>query len=246
MAPRVDRSQPAYIQIVETMKQQIIDGDLADGAPVPSVRELAESWGISRSTAEKALSALRAEGLVHSIPGRGTFVSTQALGHSPGDRHFRASRTGKIYPPDQHARILAAELIVAPDHVAEALGLDPGSLVIRRLRATYRGDTPVSTSTSWHPGTLAERAPKLLELERMKGGTAGYIEQTTGRVATHGRDQVAGQEASVEVAKLLGIAPGAATLAGRNWLYDDAGDALEFGEYHHPAGRWSSYDYTLV
>lgn len=246
MTPRIDRSKPAYIQIVETLRRQITEGELPDGAAVPSARELADSWEVSRPTAEKALSVLRAAGLVTTSPGKGTVVTTRGVGHSPADRHYRAQRTGRIYPPNQYARILAAELVAVPDHVAEALGIQPGSQVIRRLRVTYREDTPVSVSTSWFPGELAEDAPQLLQTERMQGGTAGYVGERTGRVAAHGRDMVAGQIAGREVAELLQVEPGSAVLAGRNWLYTESGDVVEYGEYFHPADRWSSYDYALT
>jgi DNA-binding GntR family transcriptional regulator len=245
VAPEIERAQPAYVQILEALRQQIIDGDLADGASIPSVRELADTWHVSRATVEKALSALQAEGLTHAVPGRGTYVSARMVGHSPQDRHRRAQRKGKVYPDNQYARIIAAELLPAPTHVAEALRIVEGTPVIRRQRITYRDDVPVSVSTSWFPGAFADTAPELLTPERMPGGTADYVAEKTGLTATHGHDQVAAQHASAEVAASLAIEEGSAVLAGRNWLYTDGGDVVEYGEYFHPADRWSSYDYSM-
>jgi DNA-binding GntR family transcriptional regulator len=246
VTPQIDRSQPAYIQVVRAIRQRIIDGDLTDGMPVPSVREVADEWGISRATAEKALSALRAEGLVRSVPGRGTFVSVRELGHAPRDWFLRLRRTGHYYPPDESARILSAELVQAPDYVADALGIEPGAPAIRRHRVTYRGDTPVSVSTSWVSGTLASAAPKLLELESIEQGTPGYIEQVTGRTATRGRDQLGAQAAAASDAQELGVAEGSPVLAGQWWVFDARDNVIEFGEYVTIPGRLSMFEYPLA
>lgn len=212
---------------------------------MPSVRQIADEWGISRATATKVIAALRSEGLVRPIQGVGTVVSVQELSHAPRDRVLAIRRTGKIYPPDEHARITSAEAVEAPQEVAEALGVEPGSRVIRRHRITYRGDTPVSVSTSWFAGQLAEVAPKLLETERLQQGTPGYIEQVTGRVMTRGRDQVAAGAASASDAAELGVVEGSPVLQGRNWVHDQNGDVIEYGEYVSGAGRWSTYDYEV-
>ena len=51
---------------------------LGGGAPLPSQEELAEQFGVSRDTVQKALKLLQEEGLVDSIRGSGTFVAGNA------------------------------------------------------------------------------------------------------------------------------------------------------------------------
>ena len=50
-------------------------GRLGGGASLPSQGELAEQFGVSRDTVQKALKVLQEEGLVESIRGSGTFVA---------------------------------------------------------------------------------------------------------------------------------------------------------------------------
>jgi DNA-binding GntR family transcriptional regulator len=245
LAPEIERPLPPYAQVVRYIRQQILDGELKDGATVPSIRQIADEWGISRATATKVVAALRSEGLVRSIQGVGTVVNVQQLSHAPRDRVLAIRRTGKIYPPDEHARITSAETVEASAEVAEALGVESGSRVIRRHRVTYRGDEPVSVSTSWFAGDLIQTAPRLLETERLQQGTPGYIEEVTGRVLTSGRDQIAAGAASATDAAELGVAEGSPVLLGRNWMYDQSGDVIEYGEYVSGAGRWSTYDYEV-
>jgi len=245
LAPEVERPVPPYVQVVRHIRQQILDGHLQEGDTVPSVRQIADEWGISRATATKVIAALRSEGLVRPIQGVGTVVSAKELSHAPRDRILAIRRSGKIYPADEHARIVSAEAVEAPEEVAAALGVEQGSCAIRRHRVTYRGDAPVSASTSWFAGELVEIAPRLLEIGRLVQGTPGYIEEVTGRVMTRGRDQVTAGAASARDAAELGVAEGSPVLQGRNWVYDQNGDVIEYGEYVSGAGRWSTYDYEI-
>ena len=45
------------------------------GPRVPSIMEIAEETGLSAATVKRALGLLRDEGLIFSVPGRGTFVT---------------------------------------------------------------------------------------------------------------------------------------------------------------------------
>jgi len=173
MAPNVRRSDPPYMQIAEDIRRRIRSGQLRDGDLVPSTRQLAREWGVSVPTAAKALMTLRAEGYVRGVAGTGTIVSAGTTTHHPGEDRLQAiEQTGRIYPPNEHAVIRSAELVPAPDAIADALGLDPGAEVIRRHRVTYRDEAPVSASTSWLPGELAGAAPRLLATERITPGTS--------------------------------------------------------------------------
>src|SRR5262249_35833806 len=112
-------------------------------------------------------------------------------------------------------------------------------------RITYRGQTPVSSSTSWFVGALAKVAPNLLVAERIRQGTPGYVQQQTGRTLRYGRDQLSAGLADDDVASELQIPKGTPVLIGRNWVRDTGGDVIEFGEYVSVPDRWQTYDYEL-
>jgi DNA-binding GntR family transcriptional regulator len=246
VSPKVERPLPPYLQILHSLRAQITDGTLTEGSAIPSERQISSDWGVSRATATKVLAALRAEGLVQSIQGVGTVVSTQSLlGTSAQDRFTTMRRTGRIYASGEYAKIVSATLVEASEAIASALAIELGATAIQRQRVTYQGDTPVSASHSWFDGAMAEAAPKLLEAERLIEGTPGYIQATTGRVATAGRDQVTARAATEVDAASLGIQEGTPVRAGRNWLYDADGNVIEYGESVSLAGRWASYDYDI-
>jgi DNA-binding GntR family transcriptional regulator len=249
MSPRIQRPDPPYVQVVNHIRSQIQSGELKDGDTIPSARQISRDWEISLATATKVLASLRSEGLVKAVPGIGTVVTVlRAQYTSPRDRFQAIRRSGRIYPPNEAARIKECELVTASDQVADALGLEPGTSAIRRHRVTMNTDTdtPVSASTSWFDGALSESAPALLVAERLVQGTPSYIEERTGRIAVSGRDQQCADVATEQDAEDLGVPVGSPVLRGRNWLYDQEGGVIEYGEYVTVSGRWSTYDYKLA
>jgi len=53
------------------LRQMILEGQLRDGDPLPTERELAEQTGVGRSSVREALRTLESEGLISTRPGRG-------------------------------------------------------------------------------------------------------------------------------------------------------------------------------
>jgi DNA-binding GntR family transcriptional regulator len=216
------------------------------------LRELTREWRISLGTASKALATLRSEGLVRAVQGVGTVVGTaEAMGLGARDRMLSIRRGGRIYPPGQYARITDAQMVGAPPHVADALGVAADAPVIRRHRVTYQRqghgqeDRAVSASTSWYDGALAGACPRLLQVERIPEGTPAYIEAATGRRITTGRDQLAADEAANQDAQDLGVDLGVPVLRGRNWYWDADGGVIEYGENASIPRRWIAYDYEM-
>lgn len=76
-----------YEQIVAQIEQQILRGKLRRGDRLPTERELAEQFHVSRTVVREAVKALREKGLVQGYQGRGTFVTdgtARAARHSLG------------------------------------------------------------------------------------------------------------------------------------------------------------------
>lgn len=71
----IDRSQPHWPQVAAEVRRLIAAGTWAPGERLPGTVALAAEFDVSQSTASRALAALRAEGLVYVISGRGYFVA---------------------------------------------------------------------------------------------------------------------------------------------------------------------------
>lgn len=231
---------PPYLQVVGTLKAKIVSGELKHGDALPSVRELSAEYGISTATAQKVHKTLRAEGLAEGRQGAATTVSTRRTLHrTAADRLEAALSTGRIYADGEYAVITSASLATPPEWVADLLGTQAGGQALRRERVTHSSDDqPVSASTSWFAGELAETVPALLSQERIVGGTPSAIEAATGRRAVATEEATTAAAASEGQAALLGVAAGDPVLLSRNVYVDAEGEVLEVGESVAPAGRW--------
>jgi len=65
----------AYMRLAAFIREQISDGKLAPGGPLPSIAALRREQGHSRQTAGKAMRVLADEGLIYRVPGLGYYVS---------------------------------------------------------------------------------------------------------------------------------------------------------------------------
>lgn len=69
--------KPLYEQITTQIKGQIMDGTLAPGQALPSMRALARDLRLSVITVQRAYEDLTRDGFLETIPGKGSFVSAQ-------------------------------------------------------------------------------------------------------------------------------------------------------------------------
>ena len=73
--PAAAAGTPLYRWLYEQLRTAILDGRLVPGARLPATRDLAQAYGLSRSTIVAAFEQLRSEGYVEGRTGSGTFVS---------------------------------------------------------------------------------------------------------------------------------------------------------------------------
>lgn len=69
---------PIYEQIICQLEKFILTEALRPGDQIPSVRNVSVTLSVNPVTILKAYSDLDARGLIHSVPGRGYFVSDGA------------------------------------------------------------------------------------------------------------------------------------------------------------------------
>ena len=75
-----NENQPIYRQLRDKVVAMILEGVLADGDPLPSVRSVAAEHTLNPLTVLKGYQQLVDEGLVEKRRGRGMFVTTGRAG----------------------------------------------------------------------------------------------------------------------------------------------------------------------
>jgi GntR family transcriptional regulator len=78
MDPKWNEDQPIYRQLRDRVVAMILEGVLADGDALPSVRNVASEYRLNPLTVLKAYQELVDEGLVEKKRGRGMFVNEGA------------------------------------------------------------------------------------------------------------------------------------------------------------------------
>lgn len=66
---------PICDQLCESIIQMTGCGVLTSGDPLPSVRNLAQELGINPNTVQKSYRILEQQGILESIPGKGSFIA---------------------------------------------------------------------------------------------------------------------------------------------------------------------------
>ena len=64
-----------YVQVMNSIKEKIVTGELKLGEKLPSERSMSIHYGINRMTVRNALKRLENEGCIKSIRGSGTYVA---------------------------------------------------------------------------------------------------------------------------------------------------------------------------
>ncbi|MFI9429133.1 GntR family transcriptional regulator [Streptomyces achromogenes] len=151
--------------IATDIRRKIAAGDHRYGSRLPSVRDLAEQYGVSQQTAAAAYATLAALGLVRTERGSGTVVTA---GPS-ADAHL-----GTFTPPDlaagtawqpTRAEAQASEettlvrQMTAPKSM-EAWGISEGDQVVERTRIRSVDGVPVQHKLTVMPYELAARRPE--------------------------------------------------------------------------------------
>jgi GntR family transcriptional regulator len=68
-----------YIKLAAIIREQVTDGTLVPGMPIPSIRLLCQEYEYSRGTVAKGLRILEQEGILCRVRGLGYYVSSQSL-----------------------------------------------------------------------------------------------------------------------------------------------------------------------
>jgi len=104
---------PMYIQIAETLKQEIQDNTINPGESIGSQRELKERFGVSQITIRQAINILKEEGFVIIKQGKGTFAKPLKVAQSLVSLQSLSEVICESgYKPD--VKILKMEIIPVP------------------------------------------------------------------------------------------------------------------------------------
>lgn len=196
-------SVPAYVRVLTDLRRKIETGEIPPGEAIPSVADAVELYSVSATTVQKAVRALKAAGLVDTVPGKGVFVRRMRRRTSRSADYVTPVPDGA---PINHGRSSKPEVggIIPPDDVAEKLGLDPGEIVICRRRVMFDEDgSPTQIAISLFPMEIA-RGTELELPARLRGAVPAALKRI-GYPPRFSREWVGARMPTSEEARILRI-----------------------------------------
>jgi DNA-binding GntR family transcriptional regulator len=215
---RSDR-EAKYQQVADQLRGAIQSGELRPGEALPTEKQLAERYGVSRPTIRAALGLLRTEGLIDARQGSGAYVRLRRaprripiprlpeVGGAPGSR--------------EGGSITEAGPTTVWGEIASLLGVKDGAqaFVRRRIATTAEGE-PRELIANYFP--LLQKPPNR-QPDRMTS-------------------VISARMPSPSEAAALATPPGVPLLAMLLASYDEDGDPIQVMETLWPADRYAIYD----
>ncbi len=81
----IEAATPLFTQLITQIKQAVVNGNIAPGDSLPSIRQLANDLEINNKTVAKAYSLLERDSVIQSKGYRGSFIHPDAITNSTVD-----------------------------------------------------------------------------------------------------------------------------------------------------------------
>jgi len=226
---------PLYAQIHEKLRRRIESDELQAGAAIPSERELAEMYKVSRMTARQAINALKSEGFVYQERGVGTFVSKRKLDvHTRNLIGFTEEMRARGLEPS--TKILLSRREKAAPETAKELGLsDDDDEVFHFQRLRLADELPLAFEDGYLP---AKRFPLLDEKDLENESLYKILENDYGIVMHHAEEILEATCATKEIAKALTIKAKSALLIVHRVVFTESNLAVESVRTFYRADRY--------
>ena len=239
---KIDRniSVPAYQQVAEHIKSQILGGKLAAGGRLPPESELIHSSNLSRVTIRKGLEILENEGLVERKQRLGTFV------RNPISRELSRVQTitevllSKGITP--RVKVISFGTVRPPKVVGHALLLNGDEKLLLAKRLYLSGNDPLALLHIFLPLNIREHA-EVLRSETFSTETTYTIWERVGIQIQGATHSIRAARTDKEDAKALGIKGGDPVLILDRVTYAKDGRPLEFVMYHY---HWQRYEFSVA
>ncbi len=189
--------------IVKDLEAQILSGDLAPGARLPTENKLAEHYDVNRHTVRRAIQELVMQNLVEVTQGRGSFVSRKRISMDYS-RDIYASTDFKITLAERgHGHERPVRVEPATMQMARALQIEQSDPVaVLDFIVTVTDDEPLAlTSRSLPLGRL----PGILEAFDDVGSLPKALEKLSVRQISRKWVRTRSRAASAEERTALGI-----------------------------------------
>ncbi len=228
-------SEPLYLRVKRDIAARIHQGAWPAGTYIPSESDLQARYRVSRTTVRKAVEELVGEGLLAIIHGMGTRVVSPRLSLTPAAlMSFTQMMLSQGIEPGWRGESLRTE--PADAETAAALGIAPGTPVVRFHRVRTADGAPVSLNVSYLPLELFRG----YDIEQLLDGQSLYaqLEDVYNLVVHTTEDTFGIARADAEAATELGVKALDPLLIIARCGFDKSGRPIEYSRIAIRADRY--------
>jgi len=155
VAPIFSDRWPLTLQLAQILRNRVLSGEYSPGARISPELRLAEDFGVSVITVQRALKELEQEGLITRQRGRGTFVKHDGVPvvQTPPASDVLAQMFMEEFGKD--TKLLSRRVVGRPQSLLDAFPDSPKLLHVRRL--VFRGGKPWNHASIHFPWDIGRR-----------------------------------------------------------------------------------------
>lgn len=236
---KLDESSPSplYYQLMELITDVIENGQYGPEYQLPSERELAEKFGISRMTVRQATVALVNNGTLVRKRGKGTFVSPPKVEQGLLSlTSFTEDMENRGMTPS--TRILSMKNVLPSENTARALDINVVDKIILLERLRMANGLPMAYERCHLSYQLF---PGLTETDIKDRSLYGILREDFGITLTRARQTVEATLATAKEADLLHVKKGGPLLLFERVTLDSNDRVVEFVKSVYRADRYKFF-----
>ncbi|MBF0805224.1 MULTISPECIES: GntR family transcriptional regulator [unclassified Streptococcus] len=227
--------RPAYLEIHDDIKTAIDQGKWEIGQRLPSERDLAEHYQVSRMTLRQAITLLVEEGVLERRIGSGTFVaSTRVQEKMRGTTSFTDIIHSQGKEPS--SQVISYRRTLPSQKEVDILGISREDNIIRMERVRYADEVPVVYEIASIPEKFIKDLPK----EQVTSHFFKSLEEQGYRIGKSSQT-ISAKLAGERIAHYLDIPKGQAVLTLTQLSYLEDGPAFEYVKSQYAADRFEFY-----
>ena len=226
---------PAYLQIHDQIKKEIDEEVWQIGQRLPSERDLAETFQVSRMTLRQAITLLVEEGVLERRVGSGTFVaSTRVQEKMRGTTSFTEIMKSQGKTPS--SQLISYRRTLPSKQEVEKLGINKTENIIRMERVRYADKLPVV----YEVASIPEKFIKNFKKEEITSHFFQTLQRHGYRIGKS-QQTIYARLAKEKIAHYLEVEKGHAILGLTQVSYLEDGTAFEYVKSQYVGERFEFY-----
>lgn len=214
---------PIYLQIRESIYNKIVNGEYRAGDKLPSEDKLAETFGVSRMTVNKALMELVNQEYLVRTQGSGTFVSkVRKEGSKKSVMGFNASMESKGFLVNTN--VLIQEMMLPGREISAKLNLPVTQEVLHLKRIRNVNNEPIVLQESY---VFAQGIEKVSTVDLRNQSLYKCLEEMCDEKIVKAHDVIEAIAAKGELCEALQKEEGFPVLSTSRLAYGKSGNPVE-------------------